>query len=1084
MVATLVSFTLTGSAQAWAINGGWMVLGVAVVTALAGTRRRVAPAARRPWTLLLAGAVCWAFGEALWVLWLVVPVPSSPNLADLGWYAFAILTAVGLHQYARGAQPQAWVVRAEIAPIAAAACALVAALVWTRLVESPLGVAEKASALAYPALFVSSALAVAQLVTSGAVRPRQDPGLALIFFGFTLEALGFILWCPALLDGTYVAGTHACDVIWSVGIACMALGACVARGAPASLPEHRRLGALLPGITLAALVAVQLRYIIEDAATTPRLIVAGAVAAVGVSLLVRSSILNREQLRLLERERRASADAEAARNELDGFFNLSIGLLGVSDLEGRFRRLNPAWTETLGWPLEDLLTRPFLDFVHPEDVVATVREMESLETGADSLDFQNRYRCLDGSYRWLAWKCRPDPGAGIIYATAVDVTDLRNISAELAGARDRALEASRQKSEFLAMMSHEIRTPLNGVIGMTHLLAETNLDAEQRGYADTVSSSGEALLTIINDILDFSKIEAGRLELDRVDFDLRETIESVGEQLAGRAHEKGLELALDIGEDLPRCVHGDPSRLRQILTNLIGNAVKFTPTGEIVVSARGEVASGGDVLLRCEVRDTGVGVDPADLPRLFESFTQADSSTTRRFGGSGLGLAICKRLAERMGGEIGASSAPGAGSTFWFTLRLSKVHGRVPSEPRVDLAGVRVLVVDDNATNREILEQQLRSWGMRPETAEDARSALRRMRAAARRDEAHELLLLDFNMPRMNGVELARAVSGDAELTGVPMILLTSSGGHSVAGREAGIDTFLTKPVRQSRLFDAMARIMGGGAGPGLELPAPGGMAEVAAPEGDDTPGARVLVAEDNEVNQAVATITLRKRGFLVEIAPDGAAAVDMAARGTYAAIFMDCQMPVLDGYGATREIRRREDTGTRVPIIAMTASAMRGDRERCLAAGMDDYLTKPLRLDDLDRVLDAWVRPDEEAGGGIAGAPAGQDTLAHLREVLGGDPGLVAEVIELFCTDATRRLDDLDVALAMADFDGLRRTAHALKGSSANVGAAGVTQLAERAERHAEDGDGVAAAAAVAHLHDEVARAVTALRSELAAPA
>jgi CheY-like chemotaxis protein len=381
-----------------------------------------------------------------------------------------------------------------------------------------------------------------------------------------------------------------------------------------------------------------------------------------------------------------------------------------------------------------------------------------------------------------------------------------------------------------------------------------------------VAASSEALLTIINDILDFSKIEAGRLELDPIDFDIRELISEVGEQLAAAAHEKGLELVLDPSADLPRLVHGDPNRVRQVLTNLVGNAVKFTGSGEIVLSAGAEQVSDGSVRLRFEVRDTGIGLEPGAIPRLFESFTQADSSTTRRFGGSGLGLAISKSLTERMGGEIGAESEPGVGSTFWFTVHVTEVRDRVAPEPRLDLAGVRVLVVDDNATNREILEYQLRSSQMRPETAEDGPSALRRLRAAARRGERHELVLLDFNMPGMDGIALAQAVTDDPELTGVPMILLTSSGGQPEAGRKAGISTFLTKPVRQSRLFDAIAKSMGGG----VEEPA--FVASVAAPEPPGADRPRVLVAEDNDVNQAVATITLRKRGFEVDIAPDGEA--------------------------------------------------------------------------------------------------------------------------------------------------------------------------------------------------------------------
>jgi len=965
--ATVVAYFLTGRVQGWTVNGAWMTLGIAGVVAMTAARRRAQPSARLAWTLLLAGAVCWAFGQALWVLWLFVPAPSTPNLADLGWYAFAGFTGVGLYRLGSGSRTGRWVTPAEIAPLALAVCALVAALVWTKLVNSPFSTVEKASALAYPVLYVSAALAVLQSVTNGSLPLRGNPGAIAIVAGFVLEAAGFIFWCPALLDGSYVAGTHPSDALWSLGLASMAIGACIAGTVAAPATQQRRFAGVLPGLTLAGLVAVQLRLIVDDASAAPRLTLACAVALVSASLLVRSSMLNREQSRLLERERQANADALAARKELDGFFTSSIGLLGIAGFDGRFRRMNPAWSETLGWTIDELLASPFLDFVHPDDVDATLSEMASLSGGADTLSFENRYRCKDGSYRWLAWKCRPDTEAGVIYAAAHDVTDLRLVSSELVTARDQALDASRQKSEFLAMMSHEIRTPLNGVLGMTSLLAETELDSEQRGYADTVNFSGEALLTIINDILDFSKIEAGQLELDLIDFDVRETIEAVGDQFAGRAHEQGLELVLDLADDLPELVRGDPTRVRQVLTNLIANAVKFTPAGEIVVSVRGEPGKQGDAPLRFEVRDTGVGIDPEALPRLFESFTQADSSTTRRYGGSGLGLAICKRLTERMGGEIGAESQPGGGSTFWFTLKLAGVRGRAAAEPRRDLVDVRVLVVDDNATNREILEHQLRSSRMRPETAHDGPSALRRMRAATRRGEPHELLLLDYNMPGMDGVALARYISADTELTGVPMILLTSSGGESAEGQLAGIETCLTKPIRRRRLFDAIAQIMGRAVEPPAWV---AGTVAQAAPEADGPPALRVLLAEDNEINQAVATITLRKRGFDVEIASDGAVAVEMAASRAYAAIFMDCQMPRLDGYDATREIRRREAGGARTPIIAMTASAMRSDRELCLAAGMDDYLAKPLRLDQLERVLEQWVgAPGSEAASGSPAA-------------------------------------------------------------------------------------------------------------------
>jgi PAS domain S-box-containing protein len=469
LAATVVSFFLEGLPQGIAINGGWLTLALAASIGIAAARRRAAPPIRPAWTLLLVGMLAWTAGEMLWVLWLFVPMPASPNLADLTWYAFAILAGLGLHRMGRGAKADRAVARVEVLPLVAAVFALVAALVWTKVGQSAVSTGGKAAALAYPVLYVSTALAILHSVTTGALRVHDNPGAAALVAGVVFQAIGFIFWCPALLDGTYVAGTHPCDLIWSAGLALMAVGACFAGSLSGGEVRDHRFGAVLPALTFVTLVAVQMHFIVAGAPVGARLSLASGVAIVGGALLVRSGMLRREQTRLLERERRANAEAAAARKELDGFFTLSIGLLGVAGLDGRFRRLNPAWSEVLGWTLDELTARPFLDFVHPDDVEKTVAEMATLETGAETLDFENRYRCKDGSYRWLAWKCRPDLDAGVVYAAAHDVTSMRQLSADLEGARDQALEASRQKSEFLAMMSHEIRTPLNGVIGMTNL---------------------------------------------------------------------------------------------------------------------------------------------------------------------------------------------------------------------------------------------------------------------------------------------------------------------------------------------------------------------------------------------------------------------------------------------------------------------------------------------------------------------------------------------------------------------------------------------------------------------------------------
>jgi PAS domain S-box-containing protein len=944
-------------------------------------------------------------------------------------------------------------------------------------------------------------------------------------------------------------------------------------------------------------------------------------------------------------------------DDLREFIDLSLNFLCIAGTDGYFKYVNPAWETTFGYTREELLSRPYLEFVHPDDRKATTAEAANIASGRSTLSFENRYRCKDGSYKWLLWSAVVHAERGLIYAVAADVTERKReevrlsaqyavtrvlaeaptlasatprilqavclsldwsvgaiwrvdqkenllrcveswhipsaqvkefdqsthtqtfprgmglpgrvwsqtqpawiedvthdanfprasiaakeglhaafgfpilLGAEVVGvleffsdriqkpddrlldmmsaigsqigqfierkeaedalrvyardleiSRKRAEDATRAKSEFLANISHEIRTPMNAMIGMTELALATRITREQREYLDAIQGSADALLTLVNDLLDFSKIEARKLQLDLIAFNLRDTLEDTMRVLAPRAHQKGLELACHVHPDLPPALVGDPLRLRQIVVNLVGNAIKFTEQGEVVLRVQAETNHNGHIQLRFSVADTGIGIPAEKLAVIFEAFSQADSSTTRRYGGTGLGLTISAQLVKLMGGSISVESQPGRGSTFHFTAQFEvQQPGTEPRSSRWrTLADLPVLIVDDNATNRRILEEVFTNWRMRPIAVEGGVAALATLEKSLRTDQPFAVVLLDGHMPDMDGFAVAERISEDRRYAGIKLVMLTSAGQPEDVARcrMLGISAYLTKPIKQSELFDVIVSTIGQTVGEG----------------GPRTPQRRkrsrpahrrlqVLVAEDNQVNQLVATRIFEKLGHQVTVVGNGRQALAAVQAGKFDLIAMDVQMPEMDGLDATRAIRAVEKmAGTHIPIIAMTAHAMKGDRERCLAAGMDGYTSKPIRIRDLEHAIAQLISPiksasvsrleAEQAGGVI-------DQAALLAGV-NGDRRLLRELVRLFLADCPQGLAKIKRAIRRGDAGALGRAAHTLKGSVGNFATKNVFAAAQRLEIMGREGDLDNAGGALTTLESELRHLTEELRKLL----
>ena len=790
---------------------------------------------------------------------------------------------------------------------------------------------------------------------------------------------------------------------------------------------------------------------------------------------------------------RAEQALRKSEQQLQAILDNSTAVIYLKDYWGRYILVNNRFENLFHASKELVVGKSDFD-LFPKEMAEQFRanDMKVLEAGT-AIEWEEEAPQDDGPHTYLSVKFPLRDSTGSAYAVcgiSTDITERKRMEAEVARARDAALESARLKAEFLANMSHEIRTPMNAIIGMSGLLLDTDLTGEQREFAETVRSSAEALLTLMNDILDFSKIEAGKLTFETMDFDLRNAVEGAVDLLAESAQAKGVELFSMVHSDVPTQLRGDPGRLRQVLINLLSNAVKFTEHGEVILRVTKEEEKAGECgLLRFEVSDSGIGIPEDAQRRIFEVFSQADGSTTRKYGGTGLGLAISKQLVEMLGGQIGVESASGKGSTFWFTARFETQPAEAVrrDEPGLQLEGLRVLIIDDNATNRKLVHHQIASWGMRNGAVESGAEALTVLRREAAAGDPYRIAILDMQMPEMDGLTLARSIKADPAISGTRLLMMTSLGRRDDAAiREAGVELCLSKPVKQSQLFDCLATLAAGHLVEEAPLPLRPAKAATQRISKKGTDHLRILVAEDNIANQKVALRMLERLGYAAEAVANGIEVLDALERVPYDLVLMDCQMPEMDGYEATKEIRKREGESRYTTIIAMTANALGGDRERCIEAGMDDYISKPVKKETLRAAIERWTvdrgasDSDGEQGPDDSGGVIDLSVIAELRRLRSAtDPEFFNHLMDLFIQETPQRLAAIGAAIEGEDPAKLAQQAHALKGSCAQLGARRMAGLCGILEEQGRAGSVSAGQALFSGLEEEFASVRKALERE-----